>query len=46
MGHDWRGPIVVVRQPGTAVDPLVHEDVRAGDLRVAIDYFVWYGREG
>lgn len=43
--HDWRGPIVVMRQPGTAVDPLVHEDVRAADVRNAIDYFEWYGRE-
>ena len=42
--HCWRGPIVVMRQPGTAIDPLVHEDIRAGDFRVAIDYFLSYGR--
>lgn len=44
MGHDWRGPLVVMRQPGTRVDPLVYEDVRAGDLRVAVDYFLAYGK--
>ena len=44
MTHDWRGPIVVMRQPGTAVDPLFYEDIRASDLRVAIDYFLSYGR--
>ncbi|KAJ6191974.1 hypothetical protein J3E72DRAFT_380368 [Bipolaris maydis] len=40
--HDWRGPIVVMRQPGTAIDPLVYEDINARDLRVAVDYFVSY----
>ena len=44
MTHDWRGPIVVMRQPGTAIDPLFYEDIRAGDFRVAIDYFLSYGR--
>jgi hypothetical protein len=42
MTHDWRGPIVVMRQPGTAIDPLFYEDIRAGDFRVAIDYFLSY----
>lgn len=42
--HDWRGPIVVMRQPGTAIDPLFYEDITAGDLRVAVDYFFSYGR--
>jgi len=45
MTHDWRGPIVVMRQPGTATDPLVYEDMTAADLRVAVDYFVAYGRK-
>lgn len=44
MTHDWRGPIVVMRQPGTAVDPLSYEDISAGDLRVVVDYFLSYGR--
>lgn len=44
MTHDWRGSLVAMRQPGTAVDPLIHEDIRAADLRVAIDYFLSYGR--
>lgn len=43
MAHDWRGPIVVMRQPGTAFDLVFYEDIRAGDLRVAIDYFLSYG---
>lgn len=42
MTHDWRGPIVVMHQPGTSSDPLVYEDILAGDLRIAIDYFVSY----
>jgi len=42
MRHDWRGPIVIMRQPGTAVDPLSYEDIRAGDFRVAVDYFLSY----
>ncbi|OCL02932.1 hypothetical protein AOQ84DRAFT_164543 [Glonium stellatum] len=42
MTHDWRGPIVVTRQPGTAIDPLFYEDIKAGDFRVAIDYFLSY----
>jgi hypothetical protein len=44
MTHDWRGPIVAMRQPGTAIDPLFYEDIKAADLRVAIDYFLAYGR--
>ena len=43
MTHDWRGPIVVMRQPGTAVDPLFYEDIRARDFRVVVDYFLSYG---
>ncbi|KAH6613186.1 hypothetical protein C7974DRAFT_405322 [Boeremia exigua] len=42
MTYDWNGPIVVMRQPSTAVDPLFYEDVRAGDFRVAVDYFSNY----
>lgn len=42
MTHDWRGPIVVMYQPAIGVDPLFYEDVRAGDFRVAIDYFLSY----
>jgi hypothetical protein len=42
MTHDWRGPIVVMRQPGITIDPLVYEDIRAGDFRVVIDYFLSY----
>jgi len=44
MTHDWRGPIVVMRQPGTAIDPIFYEDISAADLRVAVDYFLSYGR--
>ncbi|KAK0103241.1 hypothetical protein ONS95_005275 [Cadophora gregata] len=44
MTHDWRGPIVVLRQPGLGIDPLFYDDVRADDLRVAVDYFLYYGR--
>ena len=42
MTHDWRGPIVVMRQPSTVIDPRFYEDIRAADLRVAVDYFLSY----
>jgi hypothetical protein len=42
LRHDWRGPIVVMRQPGTAIDPLFYEDIKAGDLRVAVEYFLLF----
>ena len=45
MTHDWRGPIVVMRQSGTATDPLFYKDIKAADLRVVVDYFVTYGRD-
>jgi hypothetical protein len=45
VAHDWGGPIVVMRQPGTACDTELFEDITAGDLRVAVDYFVAYGRD-
>jgi hypothetical protein len=42
--HDWRGPIVVMRQPGTTMNHSVYEDIQAGDLRVAVDYLLSYDR--
>jgi hypothetical protein len=42
MTHDWRGPVVVMREQGTAIDPSSYEDVSAGDFRVVIDYFLSY----
>jgi hypothetical protein len=44
LTHDWRGPVVGMRRPGTAIDPLFYEDVSAGDFRVVVDYFLSYGR--
>lgn len=47
MAHDWRGPIVVMRQPGNVRDLGFYEgyeDMMAADLRVAVDYFISYGR--
>jgi hypothetical protein len=42
--YDWRGPFVVMRRPSTAMNNhLVYEDTKAGDLRVAVDYFLSYG---
>lgn len=43
--HDRRGPVTVMRQPGTAVDPLVYLDMTLGDFRVAVDHFVKYSDE-
>ncbi|MCJ1343142.1 hypothetical protein MMC31_001333 [Peltigera leucophlebia] len=42
---EWYSPIVVMRQPGTEMDPLVYEDMTLADLRVAVDYFISYGNE-
>lgn len=42
--YDWRGSILVVRQPTTVV-PRFFEDATAGDLRIAVDYFTAYGNE-
>lgn len=40
--YDWRGPIVVMRQPDMGIDPLFYKDIRASDFRVTIDYFLSY----
>ncbi len=45
MTHDWRGPIVVMRQPGTEIDPRFYEDVTAAELGIVVDYFLSYGRK-
>jgi hypothetical protein len=42
MAHDWRGPIVMMRQPGTATDPRFYSDIILADLRTAVDYFLAY----
>lgn len=39
---DWRGPLIVLGQPGTALDPLIHRDIVPMDLRLAVDYFRSY----
>lgn len=39
-GHEWRGPVVVTRKEGE-----VYGDVGLGDLRVAREYLLYYGRE-
>lgn len=44
MLHDWRGPMVVQRQRGTSMEPQFYENVKAEDLRVAVDYLLEYGR--
>jgi hypothetical protein len=33
-----------MRQPGTAVDALVYEDLLSSDFRVAINYFLCHGK--
>lgn len=40
--HTWKGPGVVMRQPGTAVDPLRYGDVQIADLTHCINYFATY----
>jgi hypothetical protein len=39
---DWRGPLIVLGQPGTALDPLIHRDIVPMDLRLAVDYLRSY----
>jgi hypothetical protein len=43
MHHDWRGPIVILSKPGTAMDPRIHQNITLLDLRIAVDYFLTYG---
>ena len=43
MVHDWRGPIVVLHQPGTYLDLPCYEDVTIADFRHAVDYFSSHG---
>ncbi|KAH0556756.1 hypothetical protein GP486_005453 [Trichoglossum hirsutum] len=43
MLHDWRGPIVILSEPGTAIDPRIYQDITLSDLRIAVDYFLTYG---
>ena len=45
MGHDWRGPIVVFRQPEARIGSLVSGDMTLADFRHAVDYFLSYGNE-
>lgn len=42
---EWKGPIVVMRQPSMKIDPLVYEDMTLADLRIVIDSFISYGDE-
>jgi hypothetical protein len=39
---NWRGPLIVLGQPGTAFDPLIHRDIVPMDLRLAVDYLRSY----
>jgi hypothetical protein len=39
---DWRGPLIVLGQPGTAFDPLIHRDIVPTDFRLAVDYLRSY----
>ncbi|KAG4432084.1 hypothetical protein IFR05_012438 [Cadophora sp. M221] len=41
--HDWKGPMVILSQPGTLADSHVFKDVNATIFRVAVDYFKNYG---
>jgi len=36
---DWRGPILVTHQPPADIYNRTYEDIKAGDLRAAVDYF-------
>lgn len=39
---DWRGPLIVLGQPGTALDPLIYRDIVPINLRLAVDYLRSY----
>ena len=43
--HSWRGPIVVLRKPGTRFDPPTFEDVMMMDLTHVLNYFSSYGEK-
>ncbi|MCJ1474784.1 hypothetical protein MMC13_003444 [Lambiella insularis] len=38
-------PIVVLRQPGSRIEPRVFEDITLADLRHTVDYFLYYGKD-
>ncbi|KAI9724269.1 MAG: hypothetical protein M1828_003693 [Chrysothrix sp. TS-e1954] len=40
--HDWRGPLVIMRQPGIDHDPLPYHHAEMSDLTAACDYFGTY----
>ena len=41
--HDWKGPMIIASQPGTSIDPMFYKDVTPTSLRVAADFFKWFG---
>ncbi|PVH77783.1 hypothetical protein DL98DRAFT_534543 [Cadophora sp. DSE1049] len=41
--HDWKGPIIIVSQPGTKIDPVFYQDVTPPSLRLAVDFLRCYG---
>lgn len=40
LNHDWRGPILVLSEPGLAIDPRFFQDITLQDFRHAVDYFL------
>lgn len=43
MEHEWRGPVVAVGMTGNEEDGATHYcDIDLGQLRMIIDYAVWY----
>lgn len=42
--HDWRGPVVALRQVGVGYQPYsVYEDITLADLNHTVSYFLAYG---
>lgn len=41
-GHNWRGPLVLLRISGIGVDAGLYEDITLADFRSAVDYLITY----
>ena len=43
MGHEWRGPILAMKEQGLSIDPQFFLDIDMRDYRDIVDYFILYG---
>lgn len=44
-GHDWRGPIIVMKASGVQFNPYEkYLDIQSSDFVDIVDFFLWYGK--